>query len=101
MSEINVKELAQRLHSKCGCPPDEPCPAGKCDGDYCWERIIEKYAAPQPAAGPCLWTWDTDGFWHTACGGSFYFDAGGEPAEDGFDYCPFCGAEIKLPEVKP
>lgn len=66
------------------------CNSGKRHPFYAnWQRMLET-----PAAGPCLWNWDTDGFWNTACGKAFYFDDGGQPNEDGFTFCPYCGAKI-------
>jgi hypothetical protein len=46
----------------------------------------------------CEWKEDHDGsydFWMTSCGHAYNFEAG-DPCENNFDYCPFCGKKIKL-----
>lgn len=41
----------------------------------------------------CEWRWDTDGFWHTNCGGSFTLNTG-ELKQNEFNYCHKCGRKI-------
>jgi len=36
---------------------------------------------------------DDETVWDTGCGKCFYFEAGA-PAEDGFNFCPYCGKKI-------
>ena len=49
-------------------------------------------------AGTCEWTqedsWDFSEVWDTECGQSFCFSEGGEPGQDGIDYCCYCGKKI-------
>lgn len=44
----------------------------------------------------CAWTWDTDGFWHTRCGGTWCFENAG-PEENGVGYCFRCGGAVTVP----
>ena len=48
---------------------------------------------------PCLWTEDEADIWHAACGTSHQFTNGG-PAENHYEYCPYCGKIIKVAEGK-
>ena len=54
----------------------------------------------------CDWSDDEDGNWSTDCGQMFWFDTGG-PKENGFRFCPYCGASLRAEtqeeeeEVKP
>lgn len=41
----------------------------------------------------CEWRWDTDGFWHTNCGGSFTLNTG-DLKQNEFNYCHKCGRKI-------
>lgn len=39
--------------------------------------------------------WKTEGeFWETECGDAFYFTTIGGPADNSFEFCPFCGSLI-------
>lgn len=55
----------------------------------------------QAAAGPCLWTWNTDGFWVTSCKKAICSEKASVPSECGWDiafkFCPFCVSKINLP----
>jgi len=42
----------------------------------------------------CLWGQDDDGVWETSCGHAFEFNDG-DPADNAFLFCPFCGRQIK------
>jgi len=46
----------------------------------------------------CVWVqedyWDAPGTWHTQCGNTFEFAAGG-PCEDGINFCCYCGRSIE------
>ena len=42
----------------------------------------------------CLWGQDDDGVWETSCGHAFEF-SDGDPADNAFLFCPFCGRQIK------
>lgn len=63
------------------------------------EEIENLRAVSTPAAGPCLWSWNDDGFWQAACdptgSGAFYFDSGG-PSDNHFKFCPFCGKSLEI-----
>ena len=41
----------------------------------------------------CEWKEDKDGVWETECGNAFEVTTG-TPAENYFEYCPFCGQVI-------
>lgn len=41
----------------------------------------------------CEWKQDGEDSWPTACGHNFYFSDGGV-ADNGFEFCPFCGGHI-------
>jgi hypothetical protein len=43
---------------------------------------------------PCLWGEDDDGMWETSCGHAFEFNDG-DPADNAFLFCPFCGKQLK------
>lgn len=44
----------------------------------------------------CIWVEDKeDGFYMTACQGQFMFNDG-SVTDNFFQYCPFCGKEIKV-----
>ena len=43
---------------------------------------------------PCLWGQDEDGMWETSCGRAFEFNDG-DPADNAFLFCPFCGKQLK------
>lgn len=47
----------------------------------------------------CEWHEDPDGVWSTGCGTAFEFLTGG-PEENGFKFCPYCGAEIRAFKVE-
>jgi hypothetical protein len=43
----------------------------------------------------CLWGEDVaDGVWETSCGHAFEFNAG-DPADNEFLFCPYCGKPLK------
>lgn len=44
--------------------------------------------------GICVWTWDTDGFFQTSCGNGFEFTTG-NPGNNNYQFCPYCGKQIK------
>ena len=47
-------------------------------------------------AAPCDWTWDDVSCkFDTECGNAFQF-IDGEPSDNGFKYCPYCGSDIKV-----
>jgi hypothetical protein len=41
----------------------------------------------------CVWGQDDDGNWDTSCGNTFVF-IDGDPAENRFAYCPYCGGNL-------
>ena len=43
----------------------------------------------------CKWAEGAGCEWRTGCGLLYEFYAGG-PADDSFDYCPYCGARLIL-----
>ena len=43
---------------------------------------------------PCLWGQDEDGVWETSCGHGFEFNDG-DPADNAFLFCPYCGKQLK------
>lgn len=47
---------------------------------------------------PCIWTEDIDpgenNYWSTSCDNEFVLVAG-DPKENGFIYCPYCGNKIE------
>jgi len=45
----------------------------------------------------CSWHVEEDGcdIWQTGCGNAFVFNCDG-PAENGFEFCPYCGGEIRM-----
>jgi len=45
----------------------------------------------------CKWSQEFDGNYDTECGQAFVFDYGG-PADNGMNFCGYCGKRIK--EVK-
>lgn len=45
--------------------------------------------------GVCTWKHDPDGFWRTDCHNGFCFEVDG-PKENGFMFCPYCRAKIKV-----
>ena len=47
----------------------------------------------------CYWTEDSDGNWETSCGNMFNF-IDGNPEDNEFQYCPYCGKEIIQREYK-
>jgi hypothetical protein len=49
-------------------------------------RLVEKN---------CTWTPDGDDAWNTGCKMVFNFSDGGV-AENGFEFCPFCGGAIHI-----
>lgn len=48
----------------------------------------------------CKWKEDEMGIWHTECLNDFEFTTGA-PADNKFEYCPFCGKGIEAIEFKP
>jgi hypothetical protein len=44
--------------------------------------------------GTCIWKFDSDGFYNTACGQAFFFDTG-NIKENKFIYCSYCRGKIK------
>lgn len=42
----------------------------------------------------CKWSEDQDSVWDTQCDNRFVFNSDG-PADNGFEYCPYCGNKIK------
>ena len=50
-------------------------------------------ADPVPEAA-CAWTEDSDGAWDTGCGYRFEF-TDGDPADNNFVHCPYCGATVE------
>ena len=43
----------------------------------------------------CLWGQDDDGTWETSCGHAFLLNDG-EPCDNGFLFCPYCGHQLKV-----
>lgn len=43
---------------------------------------------------PCTWIEDADGNWRTGCKQLHIF-IDGTPSENGYAYCPYCGAKIE------
>ena len=42
----------------------------------------------------CTWTENEDGVYETNCGNLFMFNDG-TPSENGFEFCPYCGRELR------
>jgi len=42
----------------------------------------------------CTWTQNEDGVYETNCGNLFAFNDG-TPSENGFEFCPYCGRELR------
>jgi|CXWL01.1.fsa_nt_gi hypothetical protein len=52
------------------------------------ERFLER---------ECTWSCDPPGPWMTRCDQAFEFTEGeGGPVENGFRFCPFCGAPLRV-----
>lgn len=43
---------------------------------------------------PCVWIYNSDGFWKTACNEAQYFTEG-NIKENNHNYCPYCGKKIE------
>ena len=43
----------------------------------------------------CEWSEDDDGVWETGCLNKFVFNDGGPPEND-FEFCPYCGKQLKV-----
>jgi len=43
----------------------------------------------------CKWEVNDDGVWLTYCNNAHEF-INGDPDENGFNYCPYCGKEIEM-----
>ena len=46
----------------------------------------------------CTWAEDSDGVWETSCGHEFLFEDG-SPADNGAEFCMFCGGGIEQVEA--
>jgi len=53
-------------------------------------------ATAQPVSEGCKWSFDDDGYWESACGGSWVFNDGG-PIENECNFCQKCGGKVVLP----
>ena len=42
----------------------------------------------------CTWIENEDGVYETNCGNLFAFNDG-PPSENGFEFCPYCGRELR------
>lgn len=80
--------------SSCGhCPPlqkkdNEP--------DKSKENNFKKNKEEASVENFCVWTWNdpVENEWASACGEYHVFEEG-DPADNHFTHCPFCGGEIK------
>lgn len=43
---------------------------------------------------PCVWTENDSGWWETTCQHAFSL-TDGSPAENGMNFCPYCGRQLK------
>jgi hypothetical protein len=43
----------------------------------------------------CLWVQDDDGVWESGCGHMFEFNDG-DPADNYFAFCPYCGKHLEI-----
>jgi hypothetical protein len=75
----------------CGCAVDK-------DGHGHHSAVDCKYMREEEKPDTCVWTWDSDGFWQTSCGSSWFYDTG-TPEENGQMYCHHCGLPIEQKEV--
>lgn len=57
------------------------------------EWAANRIQATEPSA--CTWTEDSNGLYNTECGHIFECMEG-DPSENGFIYCPYCGDEIEV-----
>lgn len=76
---------------------------GSANGSIMKKCILsELEAAPEgePAPATCLWTYNPDGYWQTACGDQFCITEG-TPAENRMRYCHYCGRQIAAPASEP
>ena len=48
----------------------------------------------------CEWTEDSDGTWNTDCKSAFVLNDG-NPAENGFKFCCYCGGQLIQNDYKP
>jgi hypothetical protein len=49
---------------------------------------------PPPASSACRWTQDEDGVWFSSCGEAHVF-TGGNPEENKYLFCPYCGRNVE------
>lgn len=65
------------------------------------EKLREHdHSYPPSRQQVCEWEEDENGIWHTQCVNYGYRDRAfeiteGTPADNGFSYCPYCGALLK------
>jgi hypothetical protein len=50
----------------------------------------------EPTERRCHWNADGEDSWNTGCKKHFYF-TDGDPADNGFEFCPFCGGWLFIP----
>ncbi len=65
---------------------------------YCNCKNAFHYGAPADAAGEpqtCIWKYDPDGYWKTACGQDFQLSNDYGLNENGFHYCYSCGKNLR------
>lgn len=102
VTELPLPQVGEDKESSCcgRCwKNDGHCPHYKRGLHHCLYFIpafIPAATVPPPRGeieNKCEWRCDTDGFWHTNCGGSFTLNTG-ELKQNEFNYCHKCGRKI-------
>lgn len=64
--------------------------------DHCKRDVATFCSGKEPAmkSEPCVWTENDSGWWETTCQNSFVLNDG-SPAENGMNFCPYCGRQLK------
>ena len=58
------------------------------------KRLLAALLRSEPKTTFCTWSEDDDGNWSSSCGNAWSMEAG-TPQENGYAYCPNCGAQIE------
>ena len=67
-------------------------------GEDLYAKIVQLQTEFDKLKEPCEWGYDDSGeYWKTGCEELFTFLADG-PLENNFEFCPYCGKPITLPE---